>query len=453
MSAPPVPMPPAPEPEAPFWPTAFRALARHRRTLMLQGPIGWFFDHLAAVLRSQGQTVTKVHFNGGDQTFWRHPGALRFDEGIETLDAWLRMLIRSRHIDAIVLFGQMRPVHCIARQVARELGIEVFVFEEGYLRPDHVTIERRGVNALSRLPRAASFYEQRLPEATLAPLPPPVPTGQKMHRTALLAMRYYLAATLLHPRYPHRVHHRSLEPVGEGLRWFAGALRKPLQAWRERGLQDRLCSPAMSRRWFLVPLQVHDDSQIRHHSRFAGMHDFIEEVMRSFAADAPGELHLAIKHHPMDIAYSDHRPLIRHLTRQLGLHGRVHCLHDQHLPTLLDHALGVVTVNSTVGLQALHHGAPVLTLGEAVYGIPGLVHDGPLPHFWNEPGRVDKALYRSFRRHLIEHTQLNASFYARMPALEQAPAPAPASPRPAGPSPLVQAFDTGYRLDEFGGRP
>ena len=46
--------PPAPEADATapaVWPTALRALARHRRTLMLQGPIGWFFDRLAQVER------------------------------------------------------------------------------------------------------------------------------------------------------------------------------------------------------------------------------------------------------------------------------------------------------------------------------------------------------------------------------------------------------------------
>ena len=198
-----------------------------------------------------------------------------------------------------------------------------------------------------------------------------------------------------------------------------------------------------------MPLQVHDDSQIRHHSRFAGMEDFIEEVMVSFATQAAPDLHLAIKHHPMDRAYVDYRGLIDALSHRLGLDGRVHCLHDQHLPTLLDHALGVVTINSTVGLQALHHGTPVMALGDSVYGIPGLVHAGPLAAFWQDPGLVDQTLYRSFRRHLLEHTQLNASFYARMPALDSAvpplsqplppgPLPAPASTALPTPSPSVR---------------
>lgn len=402
----------------PAWPTAFRALVEQRRTLLLQGPMGWFFQHLADVLIRQGQRVTKVHFNGGDQLFWRHPGALRYTGRIEDLGSWLGTLMRTHRIDAIVLFGQMRPVHCIARDIARELGVQVFVFEEGYLRPNYVTIERRGVNALSRLPRAASFYARRDDLRHAAPLP----THQSTWRSSLVAMSYYLAATLTRPLYPHAVHHRSLNPLAEGLRWLRGFARQAHYRLRERGLQDWLCQPAQARRWFLVPLQVRDDSQIRHHSRFDGMEPFIAEVMASFAAHAPADMLLVIKHHPMDRAYTDYRAFIRQQARALGLAGRVHYLHDQHLPTLLDHTCGVVTVNSTVGLQALHHGAPVITLGESVYGIPGLVHDGPLARFWRAPGQVDTALYRAFRDHLIAHTQLNASFYADTPALQQPPA-------------------------------
>lgn len=78
-----------------------------------------------------------------------------------------------------------------------------------------------------------------------------------------------------------------------------------------------------------------------------------------------------------------------------------------------------MTLNSTVGLQALHHGAPVLTLGDCVYAVPGLVAGGTLDTFWRNPGTVDKQLYARFRSYLVRHTQLNASFYGEAPVLKQ----------------------------------
>lgn len=408
---------PTAENASPPWPTAFRALTERRHALLLQGPMGWFFSDLAALLTQQGQHVTKVHFNGGDQLFWRHPGALRYTGKPDTLADWLRALMKRQRIDAVVLFGQMRPIHCVAREVARELGVGIFVFEEGYLRPNYVTIERRGVNALSRLPRSASFYAEREQPR----LPPPQPTTQNIRRTALIAAAYGIAAVALRPWYPHQTHHRSLNPVTEPLRWARSYLRHLHYRVREHGLQARLTSPDLSKRWFLVPLQVQSDSQVIHHSPYETIETFLDEVMVSFAAHAPADTGLVIKHHPMDRAYSDYRQHIRRAAARLKIAHRVVYLHDQHLPTLLDHTRGVVTINSTVGLQALHHHAPVMALGESVYSIPGLVHGGTLAEFWQQPGTVDQALYLRFRQHLIAHTQLNASFYASTPALHTRP--------------------------------
>jgi capsular polysaccharide export protein len=401
----------------PPWPTAFRALVDRRHTLILQGPMGWFFSDLAGLLTQQGQHVTKVHFNGGDQLFWRHSGALRYTGRPEALADWLRELMKRQRIDAVVLFGQMRPVHCVAREVALELGVGIFVFEEGYLRPNYVTIERRGVNALSRLPRSANFYaDQPLPRH-----PAPQPTAQNIRRTALIAAAYGMAALVMRPWYRHQTHHRSLNPVTEPLRWARSYVRHLRYQLSERGWHARLTSPDQSKRWFLVPLQVQSDSQITHHSPYTSIEAFISDVMASFARHAPGDVALVIKHHPMDRAYSDYRRHIHREAQRLNIGHRVVYLHDQHLPTLLDHTRGVITINSTVGLQALHHGAPVITLGDAVYSMPGLVHSGPLDTFWQEPGQVNQTLYLRFRHHLIAHTQLNASFYAGAPALQARP--------------------------------
>lgn len=400
------------------WPTAFRALVDKRRPLLLQGPMGWFFNDLAKVLTDRGQTVTKVHFNGGDRLFWRQANALSYQGRPDDLADWLGALIRERRIDAVVLFGQMRPIHCVAREVAKALGVGVFVLEEGYLRPNYVTIERRGVNALSRLPRSASFYTQNNPD----PVHPPAPTHQNIWRTALIAAAYGSAAAVMRPWYPHIDHHRNLHPVRETAAWARGAWRHLRYRITERGVQARLCSPALSKRWFLVPLQVQGDSQISHHSRYTCIEQFIIEVLESFALHAPAEIGLVFKHHPMDRAYADYTRLFHAETLRLKIRHRVMYVHDQHLPSLLDHARGVVTINSTVGLQALHHHAPVITLGESVYSIPGLVYRRSLTDFWTDPGVVDAALYKRFRNHLIAHTQLNASFYAEKPALELPPA-------------------------------
>jgi capsular polysaccharide export protein len=165
-----------------------------------------------------------------------------------------------------------------------------------------------------------------------------------------------------------------------------------------------------------VPLQVHNDAQVHVHSRFHSVDAFISHVVFSFAAHAPADTTLVIKHHPMDRGYHDYTRLIKRLARSHGIEERILYIHDQHTPTLLDHARGVVVINSTVGLSALHHGRPVKVCGDAIYDMEGLTYQGELDHFWTQAGEnpINRELFERFQSYLIEHTQLNGSFYKRL---------------------------------------
>mgnify|MGYP002619772677 CR=1 FL=1 len=376
--------------------------------------MGPFFARLATFLEAHGQEVHKVNFNGGDELYFRRPRAVPYRGRPAEWPQWLESHIRTHGIDAVVLFGQTRPLHIAARKVAAELGLPVYVFEEGYLRPNYVTLEVGGVNGDSAIPKDPAFYRSR----PAHPVPTPTPTRQRFSLMMGYAIAYGVAANLLHWRYPHHEYHRSLNLFTESLKWLRGGWRKVFYAWKERHALARLTAPDRSRQWFLLPLQVHNDSQIVHHSPYPSVEAMIDEVMASFAQHADPRDWLVIKHHPMDRAYRDYGSFIKARADAHGIGRRVMYIHDLHLPTLLRHARGVVTVNSTTGIQALSHGTPVLTLGECFYAIPGLVSQKPLRSFWRNPGRVDTALFKRFREYLIRHTQLNASFYADAPAFD-----------------------------------
>ncbi|MEW5944270.1 MAG: capsular biosynthesis protein [Pseudomonadota bacterium] len=386
---------------------ALRQLLSHSRILLLQGPVGPFFSHLANFLDSSGHTVFKIHFNGGDDFFYRRQPAEHYTGTPEEWAGWVERYISDHRIQAIALFGEWRHYHREAWHVADRLGVAVYVFEEGYLRPDYITLERHGVNGNSLTSRNPEDYRS-LP---MPPRPEPRPVDHRFYRAAAYAMAYYLAAFFRRRRYPAYQHHRPLNPLTEGGAWLRSGWRKKMFALTERRTLRWLASPSMHKRFFLVPLQVHNDSQVRFHSRFESVEAFIREVVESFACDAPRECSLVLKHHPMDRGYTNYTRLIRELADQHGLGDRLIYVHDGHLPTLQKQALGVVTINSTVGLSAFFHKAPVKILGEAVYDVPGLVSTKPLDEFWQDPGEVDEALFVRFKRELIRTTQLNAGFY------------------------------------------
>jgi len=387
-----------------------------RRVLLLQGPLGPFFRRLAVDLERAGAKVFKVNFNGGDWFFYPR-SAFNFRGGLDAWPEYFEGLLEQLDVDLVMLFGDCRPLHRIAHAIAGRRGIEIGVFEEGYVRPDHITLEMHGVNAHSRIPRSPVFYMN----ASVPRLPEQLPVGNTFWYVACWAILYYLAAALLKPVFPAYRHHRPLSCFTEGLKWVRSAFRKPFYRMREHGLLDRLTTE-YSGRFFLVPLQTHNDAQIHVHSGFGGVDGFIEQVMTSFARKAPEGRILVFKHHPLDRGYSDYTDLIRRHAAALGLKGRCLYIHDQHLPTLLDHALGVVVVNSTVGLSALLHGAPVKVCGDALYDIEGLTFQRPLDEFWHAAGehRPNPRLFRRFYDYLVLNTQLNGSFYKRLPIVGSA---------------------------------
>jgi len=378
---------------------------------MLQGPVGPFFRHLAEDLERHGATVTKVNFNGGDRHFF--PGGIEFRGTPEEWPAFFKALFEAHRIDFIFLFGDCRLYHRLAHGIVSQYPeVVIGVFEEGYVRPDYITFEAFGVNGFSRIAKERAFYDA-LPEAAYETLPAKA-VGRTFWYAAWWAIVYYAYGALHAKRYPRYVHHRPFN-VWEGLYWLRGFWRKHLYRFTE-GESERELLGTLKGNYFLVPLQIATDAQIKEHSQYDDITPFIGEVMASFAQHAPAETVLVIKHHPLDRGYRNYRSVIERNARRLGVEARVCYIHDQHLPSLLEFSRGVVVINSTVGLSAIFHNAPVKVCGAAIYDIEGLTYQGNLDSFWSAAAtfRIDEGLYRRFSGYVINEKEINGNFYKKI---------------------------------------
>jgi hypothetical protein len=251
--------------------------------------------------RSTSTPATACSIAGADE------GVIRWRRPMSEWPAFVRELIRRQGIDAVYLFGDCRPMHRDAVAACRALDVPVYVFEEGYLRPDYITCERGGVNGNSSLPRDPEFYRRAaasLPEPpamravgppsrpsrcgpsstpgghllrlALPALPPP-PRRQRRAPGPLLGARLLSQAVVPHPRGlgPRPPGRRVDRPLL--LRAAAGPLRRPGHP-------------------LALPL---------------GVEAFIEEVVAAFAAHAPADTLLCLKHHPHDRPYRDYTRLLR----------------------------------------------------------------------------------------------------------------------------------------------
>jgi capsular polysaccharide export protein len=385
-----------------------------KKVLLLQGPHGPFFKRVKTELLASGAAkVNKVNFNGGDWLYFPQE-SLAYTGSFADWPAYLARLMDEEHFDCVMVFGDCRPIHTAARAVVKDRGAEFWVFEEGYVRPNFITLEQHGVNGHSYLPSHRETYDDWQLETLATENNVPKSFGA----AAQYAMAYFTASMLMWPKFRQYKHHRSLS-ILDGLKWVRSFVRKQIYASKEaQSLTD--LQPAGRRPYFLVILQVASDAQVAVHSSYASISEFITETVLSFSqyvASSGEDVVLVIKHHPMDRGYSDYSRLIADLEAQHKLAGRLRYIHDQYLPELLGNALGVVTINSTVGLSALDHGTPVIALGEAVYNMQGLTCQDDLSAFWENPNQyvADPDLHEKFHNYVILHTQINGNFYAALP--------------------------------------
>src|SRR4051794_7177849 len=201
-----------------------------RNVLLLQGPVGPFFRKLAKVLTHAGaEAVHTINFNGGDWLF-SPSGSIDYTGREEDWPTFLERTLAELRIDAILLFGDCRSFHIAARNVARRHGIELWAFEEGYVRPNFVTMERGGTNGNSVLPKRPESYRGAPASRSMAECA----VGNVFWYLALWGSLYFLAAAVGRPFFRHYNHHRRLS-VAEGYVWLKAGWRKLLYRVKERG--------------------------------------------------------------------------------------------------------------------------------------------------------------------------------------------------------------------------
>lgn len=382
-----------------------------RRFLLLQGPHGPFFHQLGRMLRAAGGTVWRVGFNRGDEVFWPHkPSFIPFDGAAADWPGRIAALLAEKGITDLVLYGDTRPIHAQAIAAARQAGIRVHVFEEGYLRPYWATYERGGSNGHSRLMdldlaemrRALAQSEIDWPEA-------PARWGD-MRQHVFYGALYHFFVMALNGRYHRFRPHRGVTVLQEFRLYLRRLLFMPLHMFERRIATFRIKAGGFP--YHLVLLQLEHDASFRMHSPFASQTEFIDLVMEGFAEGAAGHHHLVFKAHPLEDGRAPIRRAIHAAARRHGLSGRVHFVRGGKLAALLAAARTAVTVNSTAAQQALWRGLPLRAFGQAVYAKPEFVSSQPIAEFFANPARPDSRAYRDYRHFLLETSQVPGGFYS-----------------------------------------
>jgi len=396
-------------------------LPAYKSALLLQGPVGPFFFKLARFLKQRGSKTHKINFNPGDEHFYdpKESNTHLYDFTLGYWPQYLERYIVQHQIEAIFLFGDCRPIHLPAKEICKEYGIDLWVFEEGYFRPHFFTMDYFGVNANSRLFKSTPEFLIGHGSEILAKQNDGEITHYKWSHLHITrhAIVYWLMNVLQPFKCSNYDHHRELNFV-IAYRWLKNFCAHWLYRIKDRSTIKKLLQHQLSERnnYFIFPLQVHDDAQMIHHSDFKSVEDAIEMVITSFYKHLSLHKNLAtkliIKHHPMDRGHKNYSEFIKTLSKTLGIKDRIYYLHELDLDLILPCCIGCITVNSTLGLKALSLGVPVKNLGRSFYDKNQITSQKSLQQFWKNPGIVSGKNIQAFRQFVISQTQVNGCLYS-----------------------------------------
>ena len=325
--------------------------------LFLQGPHGAFFRKLGRALRARGHNVVRVNFCGGDWLNW-HTGALNYRGRTSDWSGWVAELMDKHGVTDLLVHGDWRQHHREAVHLARLRGIKVWAFDEGYLRPHWITMEEGGVNGNSTLPAdpdAVRVAAQRdIREPGDAPAKNPLAYRQ------WLGFCYAACSLLAIPFFPFYRTHRPYSHLRE---LCSGWIPRYLFSCKRMRLSEKAVALIDEKPYYLFPLQLDSDSQVRRYSPFSGMREAIAWVMTSFAQHAPKDTRLVIRNHPLDSGLIRYDRFIRNFSKACGVEDRVLFVESGNGAEMIRKSRAVVLLNSTMGLQALELGKPVYCVG------------------------------------------------------------------------------------------
>ncbi len=231
-------------------------------------------------------------------------------------------LYSNNPIKLIVVWNGSRTVLACATILAKKLGIKTLYFENGLL-PGTLTCDTQGVNYYSSLTgKTADFY-----------------LNQEINPEKMAGLSKLLWTTRP-PRTPKK------------------SFNKPM--------------PNLPEKYVFLPFQVHTDSQVMIHSDIRSMQELTTIVLNAvekYRKDTGEDFYLVTKEHPSDIGKINYQKFYQSLVNK-----PIIVLEHGNTEELISKAKAVITLNSSVGLEAIFFYKPVITMGRAFYNIEGLVY-------------------------------------------------------------------------------
>ena len=235
--------------------------------------------------------------------------------------------IRNNKIDMVCIWNGNGAERAAVMEAAKAVGVKTVYFENGLL-PNTTTMDPEGVNY----------------------------SGILAHKTSPFFKNIKMASDKL-----ERLFQEQLIPRAQKRKWYQNA--KPAKPAPDEVVD-------LTKPYVFVPFQVHDDTQVIIHSPYLRdmeeLTKWVAQAVRQHNETSREKLRIIIKEHPSDSGRTNYSLL-------KATYPEITFLKAYSTETLIEKAKVVITINSSVGIEALLKHKKVITLGNAAYSIDGIV--------------------------------------------------------------------------------
>lgn len=380
-----------------------------KSVLFLQGPLSPLYRHIGTKLLAKECEVHRINFSLGDWLHWHDENCTSYRGKRSDWPNFISEFLQCHNITDLILHSDSRWYHKKAITAAHRLNIQISVTELGAIRPGRLTLEKNGLGLNSHFPDDPELILRRVEQ---------LPSIENMtayrHPFWIMALydaAYNLINSLLWFVYPNFKRHTPHPPFLEYPSWIPRLLSE-----KAREKEANLCISKLideNQSFYIFPLQLSGDFQIRTHSPYPSMCEAINEVLDSFSKSAPKHTKLLVKQHPLDVGLDKLKSHTLSQSKKLGISNRVIYIDGGDLQKACQASKGMITVNSTAGIEALQLYKPVKTLVTTLYDMPYLTHQGTLASFWNASQRPDPLYVNAFIKLLLNTTQIEGAIYGQ----------------------------------------
>lgn len=256
--------------------------------------------------------------------------------------SFLREYIKNKKINLVLMLNDLRWQHALSIEICKELDIKYIVFEQGYFRPNTITMDFKGVNANSSLCninlKDIKYTKKEIRSYRLI--------FYKKYQTILKFSLFIFLNKI------GKLCNLNVECQNKQYS-FVSYFKNFISKNFIRNKKDDYNLPD---KFIYVPLQVNTDTQILIHSDFCDMQEFIDVVENSFYSfNKKNDIKLVFNIHPMEKGTHkykfDDKTIISNAPTRI----------------LIQKSLFVITINSTVGLESLIEHKNLIVLGNAFY--------------------------------------------------------------------------------------